>query len=159
MKLDCIFMNEKEQEERAKVVKEALSWQKTPYRHMARVKGAGADCLTFMACVFENCGLIEKIEIPFYSKDWMNHRSAERYVEGLLQYTKEISTPPLPGDIIVWKVGRCFSHGALVIDYPRIIHAQAGVGVMQENAENAAWLTHEKNGETRQRRVFSYWGK
>lgn len=147
-----------EQAERERVVKTALSWERTPYRHMGRVKGAGADCLTFLAETFIEAGLIEKIPVPFYPKDWMNHRSAERYVEGVLQYTKEISTPPLPGDIIVWKVGRCFSHGALVIDYPRIIHAQAGVGVMQENA-NAAWLTHESNGRPRQRRVFSFWGK
>ena len=152
-------MNQKEQAERNMVVKEALSWQKTPYRHMARVKGAGADCLTFMACVFENCGLLNKIEIPYYSKDWMNHRSAERYLEGLLKYTREIFTEPQQGDIILWKVGRCFSHGAIVIDYPLIIHAQAGVGVMQENAENAAWLTHEANGKPRARRVFSYWGQ
>lgn len=151
-----------EAEERARVAKIARSWERTPYRHMGRVKGAGADCLTLLAEVFHEAGLIPKIDIEFYPKDWMHHRSAERYLEGLLCYTHEIFTEPQQGDIILWKVGRCFSHGAIVLDYPLIIHAQAGVGVMQENAENAAWLTHvgentSEKGKPRERRVFSYW--
>ena len=28
-----------------------------------------------------------------------------------------------PGDFVVFRVGRCFAHGAIVIDWPRIIHA------------------------------------
>lgn len=153
-----------EHQQRQTVIDIARTWERTPYRHMGRVKGAGADCLTILAEVFQEAGLIEKVEIEFYPKDWMQHRSAERYLQGLLNYTKEIFTTPQPGDIIVWKVGRCFSHGAIVIDYPNVIHALAGVGVIQENIKNAAWLTHvgentDNKGKPREYRVFSYWEK
>jgi cell wall-associated NlpC family hydrolase len=153
-----------EQEERERVVAIARTWERTPYRHMGRVKGAGADCLTLLAEVFQEASLVPKIDIEFYPKDWMHHRSAERYLEGLLKYTTEIFTTPRPGDILLYKVGRCFSHGAIVIDYPTIIHAQTGVGVLQENAENASWLNivgenTENKGKPRERRAFSYWGR
>ena len=153
-----------EEAQREAVVATALTWQNTPYRHMGRIKGVGADCLTFIAEVYHEAGLIPKIEIPFYPQDWMHHRESERYLEGLLQHTREIETDPLPGDIVLWRCGRCFSHGAIVLQWPHIIHAQIGCGVLQENAEQAAWLTHvgentTDKGKIRLRKAFSYWGR
>ena len=150
-------------DQRQKVVAVARSFLKTPYRHMARVKGQGADCLTLLAEVFFEAGLIPRIDIPFYPKDWMQHREAERYMQGLLRYTKEIQGPPLPGDIVLWKFGRCFSHAAIVIKWPQIIHAYVGRGCVEENAEAATWLTHIGQtgpdfGKERPRKYFSYWG-
>ncbi len=155
-------MTDREREERRRVVEEALSWQRTPYHHMGRVKGAGVDCLTLLACTFENAGLLPRIDIPHYPKDWMHHRDAERYLEGLLQYAVEIDGPPLPGDIVLWKFGRCFSHGAIVVEWPIVVHACAGRNVSIEDAEAAAWLTHigevsEESGKPRPKRFFSYW--
>ena len=94
----------------------------------------------------------------------MLHRDAELYLEGLLQYTREIEGPPQPGDIVLWKFGRCFSHGAIVIEWPTVIHACAGRNVSIDDAEAAAWLTHigentDECGKPRPRRFFSYWGK
>ena len=157
-------MNEIEKEQRARVVQIAKSWERTPYRHAARIKGVGCDCLTLLAEVFHEAILIPKIEIPFYPHDWMLHRDAERYLEGVMQYAVEKQSDPLPGDIVVWKVGRCFSHGAIVLEWPEIIHAQIGCTVTRENAENATYLTHigEKTadyGKRRPMRIFSYWGK
>src|SRR5437660_5143962 len=43
---------------RGLVVAEAETWLRTPYHHMARVKGAGADCLTLLAEVYEKAGVI-----------------------------------------------------------------------------------------------------
>jgi cell wall-associated NlpC family hydrolase len=157
-------VDEKEKLERQKVVEIALTWQKTPYRHMGRVKGAGADCLTLLAEIFSEAGLIPKIQIPFYPQDWMHHRDAERYLSGLMDYAKEIDTPPQAGDIVLYKMGRCFSHGALVIEWPMILHAQAGCMVTLENAEAATWLTHVGEntadmGKVREKKFFSYWKK
>ncbi|MBI3447224.1 MAG: hydrolase [Magnetospirillum sp.] len=36
---------------------------------------------------------------------------------------------PLPGDLVLYKVGHCHAHGAIVIAWPRIIHAVKGEGV------------------------------
>lgn len=150
--------------ERQKVVKVARSWERTPYRHMGRVKGAGADCLTLLAETFEEAGLVPKIEIPFYPQDWMHHRDAERYLEGLLEHAKEIKGPPKPGDIVLWKFGRCYSHGAIVIEWPLIIHASAGTNIHLEDASKLQSLCFigenvPGKGNPRPVKFFSYWAK
>jgi cell wall-associated NlpC family hydrolase len=150
--------------ERHRVVAEALSWQKTPYLHEARLKDIGCDCITLLAGVFENAGLIARVPIEHYPQDWMHHRDAERYMEGLMQYAGEIARSPQPGDIALWKFGRCYSHGAIVIEWPLVLHARPGCGVVQENVWSSPWLTYigenvSDKGKLRPVRFFSFWRK
>ena len=119
---------------RAAVVKEAESWIGTPFHHAARIKGAGIDCLMLLAEVYERAGVIARIDPPFYVPDWHLHRDAERYLEGLTRYAREIAAPPLPGDIALFRFGRTFSHGAIVTAWPRLIHAYWSIGVVQGDA-------------------------
>ena len=152
-----------EQEQRQKVVAIAHSFLSTPYHHMGMVKGAGVDCLTILALTYHEAGLIPRIAIPHYPPDFMLHRDAEQYMEGLLQYATEVDTP-LPGDIVLWQFGRCFSHSAIVVDWPIVIHAYIGRSVTLENAEAATWLTHigeplPSQGKIRPKKFFSYWAK
>jgi NlpC/P60 family putative phage cell wall peptidase len=123
---------------RRQVIAAAQSWLGTPYHHMGRLKGVGCDCLTLLAAVYHEVGIVPAIEIPFYPPDWHLHRSAERYLEGLLEYAREVdpieipgSSPGTePGNIAVFRFGRCFAHGAIVISWPRVIHAWNGLGVV-----------------------------
>jgi NlpC/P60 family putative phage cell wall peptidase len=110
---------------RAAVVAEAESWLGTPYHHMARLKGVGCDCLTLLAAVYEAAGVVPVIEIPFYPPDWHLHRGVERYMDGLLAYAHEVDAPA-PGDVALFRFGRCFSHGAIVVEWPRICLACRG---------------------------------
>jgi NlpC/P60 family putative phage cell wall peptidase len=131
-------MTELEQK-RASVVREAGSWIGTPFHHAARVKGAGIDCLMLLAEVYERAGIAPHIEPPFYVPDWHLHRDAERYLEGLTRYAREIAGPPqgtgpLPGDIALFRFGRTFSHGAIVTAWPRLIHAYWSIGVVRGDA-------------------------
>jgi NlpC/P60 family putative phage cell wall peptidase len=119
---------------RRAVVQEAESWIGTPFHHAARVKGAGVDCLMLLAEVYERAGITGPIEPPFYVPDWHLHRDAERYSEGLLHYARAISGPPLPGDIALFRFGRTFSHGAIVTEWPCLIHAYWNIGVVRGNA-------------------------
>ncbi|HEX3747586.1 MAG TPA: hypothetical protein VHW09_26810 [Bryobacteraceae bacterium] len=146
--------------ERQRAIRIARSWIGTPYHTGARVKGQGADCITLLAGIFEEAALVPRIEIPTYSPQWHLHHSAERYLEGLLKYTKEIPGPPKPGDIALWKFGRCFSHGAIVIAWPQVMHAYVGSSCRYENAETAQWLKFmgEERGKLRPVRFFSIWG-
>ena len=103
------------------------------------VKGVGADCLTLLAEVYEKAGVIPHVEIPFYPPDWNLHRDAERYLEGVMRYAREAPArdnpdPPQPGDIAVFKFGRCFAHGAIVLQWPRLIHAWYNAGVVYADA-------------------------
>ncbi len=119
---------------RAAVVTQAKSWLQTPYHHMGRVKGSGIDCLMLLAEVYEAAGVIPHVEVPFYPPDWHLHRGVERYLEGLMHYAQEIAMPPGPGDAVLFKFGRCFAHGAIVTDWPHLIHAWYDAGVVYADA-------------------------
>ncbi len=58
---------------------------------------------------------------------------------------------PGPGDLALWRLGRCFAHGAIVTQWPRVVHAMAGIGVLEEDIE--------RNGmfRDRPRRFFTLW--
>jgi cell wall-associated NlpC family hydrolase len=120
---------------RLAVIEEARGWLRTPYHHMGRVRGAGTDCLMLLAEVYENAGVVPHIEIPFYPPDWNLHRDAERYLLGVARHAREIAEPPQPGDIAVFKFGRCFAHGAIVVCWPRLIHAWWNAGVVYSDAD------------------------
>jgi cell wall-associated NlpC family hydrolase len=130
-----------QQEARRQVVAEALSWIGTPYRVAQRVKGreGGVDCLTFVVEVFGRCGFDTRFRrrIPFYPQDWHLHRDDERYLRGVLEYSREIPGPPEPGDIVLFRFGRCFAHGGIVTLWPMIVHAWNGAGVIPADASQA----------------------
>ena len=127
---------------RQAVVAEAVSWLRTPYHHMGRIKGAaggpsgagGVDCLTLLAEVYERAGVIRHAVIPFYPPDWHLHRSDELYLGGVLDRAQEILGPPQPGDIAIFKMGRCFAHGVIVTRWPQLIHAHYRAGVIGGDA-------------------------
>ena len=108
---------------RAAVIAEAESWLRTPFHHHAAVKGAGVDCLHLLAEVYQRAGIVNAVAVPHYPPDWHLHRDAERFLDGLEAYAREIEGPPQPGDIALFHYGRVFSHGAIVIAWPRLIHA------------------------------------
>lgn len=109
--------------ERAMVVKEAQSWLGTPYRDNGGVKGSGVDCLMLLYMVYTNLSLIECLDPRPYPMQWAFHQRAERYLEGIQKFAREIDGPPLPGDIALFPVGLTYAHGTIVIDWPQIIHA------------------------------------
>lgn len=108
---------------RAEIVAEVMTWLSTPYHHNARVKGAGVDCAMLPAEVFAAVGLIPRLD-PEYSPQWMMHRDEEAYLQWVIPYTREITRDELQmGDMAMWKFGRTFSHSAIIIELPTIIHA------------------------------------
>lgn len=115
---------------RVAVVNEALSWVGTPYHHMGRVKGAGVDCGMFIAEVFERCNKIPHIDFGYYPADWGMHRSEEFYLKYMNVYFKEVTRSPLPGDVLLYKFGRCISHGAIVVFENTLIHSYINLGVV-----------------------------
>lgn len=153
--------------QRQAVVDEALTWLRTPYISGQMVKGAGCDCLTLLAGTFINVGLVAPFPIPRYSADWFFNQSKETYLEGLLQYCIEQEDPsyiPQPGDALLWKFGNCYSHGALVLDYPQIIHAYVGRTCGRENLHQSAYLQymarrykgHHYSAEEKPMKVFTF---
>jgi len=110
---------------RRAVIAEAESWLNTPFHHEARVKGAGVDCGQLLIGIYGNLGYMPKdYKMEHYPPDFAMHRDREWYLSIVEEFAKEVPTP-LPGDLVLFKWGRLFSHGAIVIAWPKIIHAWA----------------------------------
>lgn len=140
-----------EMEQRESVVAEAKTWLNTPHHHAADIKGAGVDCGFLLIRAFHAVGLIPDIDPRPYPHDWHLHRSEEKYLEWVMKYTTKVDREPKVGDILLYKFGRCISHGAIVVDYPTIIHAYIGQGVIYADASQE-YLTKRLEG------VYSFWG-
>lgn len=145
-------MDAKERAERDRLVSEVLTWLGTPYHHAGRIKGGGTDCGMLILQAFINVDLIRDTEVEYYPMDWHLHRSTERYLDWVRRYCHQVVREiPLPGDIIVYRYGRCISHGALVVAWPRLIHAYLGLGVVLADGNDA-------DMKKRQSGIYSYWG-
>lgn len=156
-------MDEQERREREAVVAEAKSWLRTPYHPMAKVKGQGVDCGQFLIAVFENVGLIPPTDTGFYVPDWHFHRDDERYLGFVEKFAAAFPGPPLPGDIVLYKFGRVVSHGAIVIEWPQIIHAirmKFGPGqVRYDEGTNNDYLTKRQREVDGIKVFYSVWHK
>jgi cell wall-associated NlpC family hydrolase len=149
--------------QRAAVVAEARRWAGTPYRHQGRTLGACVDCAQILIETFAGAGLIQRFASGPYSPDWHLHRGEERYLAVVESYCGRVddSEAPLtdrgpdfraePGNILMWRWGRTFSHSAIVTAWPRIIHAFASEACVVECDVSGTPMT------TLPCRVYSYW--
>jgi cell wall-associated NlpC family hydrolase len=131
-------------DERAAVVAEALSWLGTPWAHAQRVKGAGVDCANLVIGVYAGAGLIEAFDPPPYPRDWHIHKTHEWFLSLMPGFpAREIAEADTgPGDLVLFKIGRVFSHVAIVADWPLGIHAAVNEGrVIACNLDRDVGLT------------------
>ncbi len=115
----------------------ARSYIGTPFHDHGEVKGAGVDCATLLKCVATEAGLVDPFQLDHYSPQFFLHQSEERYLGWIRKFAREIpQADALPGDIVLYKVGLCFAHGALIVKpgWPYIIHAHyAARGVRRDD--------------------------
>lgn len=131
--------------ERKRLLDEAYTWLKTPHHHQGRVKGAfdsdnpgGVDCIMLFSECFHRAGFIESLPYIEYAHDGHLHRGEEILLEWLSKYAHRISrSQTLPADLVVYKFGRRYSHGGIIIEpgWPRIIHAVLGRCVEYGNGD------------------------
>lgn len=140
-------------------MKIAESWLKTPHHHEGRVKGAGADCGQLLIACYIEAGLVPEFDTGHYPRDWMFHRSEERFLGWVTKYLDEIAGPPKPGDVVAWKHARCYSHGAIVVKWPVVIHAHVRSGQVCYADSNQGELGYCKSGVARERKFFSIEGR
>ncbi|MGB6536640.1 MAG: hypothetical protein WBF58_11840 [Xanthobacteraceae bacterium] len=143
-------------QQRAVVVAEARSWIGTPYHNCADVKGAGVDCGMLIVRVFVDTGLVAPFDPRPYPADWHLHRSEEKYLGFIFERCAEVQAPG-PGDVVVFRFGRCYSHGGIVtIAAPlTALHAyHPARRVIEEPVSPNAVLSERDRAP----RFFSLWG-
>lgn len=152
-----------EQSERDAVVAEAISFEQTRYHHMGRLKikraadgsiidRGGVDCAQLPYLTYFNVGLIPEIPVEYYPEDWFMHHDEERYLATVSKYAHEVAAP-LPGDLAVWRFGRCYAHGGIVITpgWPDIVHVLKDVGsVIRDRGDGGRCAEREH-------KFFSLW--
>lgn len=107
----------------------------------------------FVLCVYAALDLIPAYDPGEYPAQWHLHRDVERYMIEVLKFAGEIPVEDAkPGDVILFKFGRTFSHGAIVVEGQQIIHA-----VMKDGMVVLGDLDRDVDTLHREKKCFSYW--
>jgi cell wall-associated NlpC family hydrolase len=144
-----------EANQRDKIVLEARSWVGTPYHCQGDIKGVGVDCGMLLVRVFVDSFLCDPFDPPPYADDWYLHRSEERYLGFIFDRAKEVLSP-LPGDVMVFRYGRRYSHGGIV-SRPApltIVHAYQPARIVLEEEVACNPMLGQAS---RKPKFFSYW--
>jgi NlpC/P60 family putative phage cell wall peptidase len=118
---------------REDIVIEARSWIGTRWMHGQAVKGRGADCVQWIAALGRQIGLIPDDYVTIrYTRDWALHNDTSVLIGEMSHFCVPISLLEIePGDILVFKQGRCASHAAVYIGNETMIHAHMRHGVIE----------------------------
>lgn len=127
-------------ERREAVVRVAHEWLGTPFRHKAALKGVATDCAGILVGVYKEAGVLPPdFVLGNYNYQHALHHSEELYIGELQQYMKIIpESEAQPGDIVLYRHDRTFSHSGIIINWPTIIHAvRWGVCLADGNTDAA----------------------
>jgi len=155
MGLATSMVMEKEYAERREVIRAAREWYGTPFHNNQALKGAGCDCLGLIIGVYSELGIRRGVEIPKYTAQHHLHQKDELYLSGFQKYLTEV-TEPGPGDLALFKFGKCYSHAGIVVRWPiEMIHSYATRGVELVNPE----IHSQLSSRIRSARFFTPWGE
>jgi len=114
------------------VIREALSWEGTPFADCCAVKGSGTDCAMLLVSVYSAVGLIPKIDPRPYKPQWFEHQERPVFIEWLERYAHRVEVP-LPGDVTLLKFGKHAAHGAIYLGGTTYLHAYKPCGKVMKD--------------------------
>lgn len=127
---------------RAEILAEAARWLDTPWRHQASVRGAGADCIGFVAGVAAACGSPEAkrfLETP----DWRRygrHPQPDFLFAVCDQLMDRIETgAATSADVLLFNCGKHPMHFGFVGEGGRMVHAYFQARRVCEHQLDADW--------------------
>lgn len=106
-----------------KIVAEALLWVGTPYHHHGRIRGVGVDCAMLLAEVYHRAGAVPHLDPGIYAPQYGLHRGDSLFESWVREHADETGEPPAAGDVVLFRYGRTYSHGAIAINDHQIVHA------------------------------------
>ncbi len=134
------------------IIKECQSWKGTKWGHNVALKGYKTDCIQFIVAVYINLGLLPKnFKTIKYNRDWALHNAASVLIKTIRIYCNEITFDKIKtGDILIFKYGKCASHGGIYIGNNMFYQSLIRQGVVESNLKDyrskfvSAWRL--KNG-------------
>lgn len=117
---------------RAEIVRIAREWAGTPFLPQECRKGRGCDCASFLVGVLVEAGAMRPPSLGDYDYLAPIMVGGLRYVEEMNRVADEIhESLAQPGDLVLYHLGRSWSHAAIIIDWPRrVMHADGRLGVV-----------------------------
>lgn len=137
-------MNLRQIELRHSIVREAREWLGTPYHHHGRIKHVGVDCAHLLCAVYEAAAAVAPVVLPYYPVDWHLHHSEELFLQWLEKVGAWRVQTPAPGDVAVFRFGRTYSHGAVMVESDLAVHACVGAEVMLTRLHEAPLAGRER---------------
>ena len=128
---------------RAEILRQAETWIGTPWKHQARLKGVGADCVGFVYGVYKAVGGVPVAEPPTdYPASWHVWNKEERlYKEAVKSGLVEKSVSELrPGDVILFRIGTmAASHLGIMAENGLFLHSFQTMARVQPSTLEGAW--------------------
>lgn len=123
------------------IINEAKSWLGTPFKHQAKVKNIGCDCIGFVAGVLENLG---QDFSEHYISDYSEVPDGKKLKEKLDSILKPKSINQiLAGDIFLMSFQALPQHVGFISENndgtPYIIHSYKNAGKVVEHRLNDFW--------------------
>ena len=128
----------------------------------ARLKGKGVDCGQLLYGVYNALGLIPDTELPTnYPIQIAQHKTSSAYrdlVDRFFDVVPEADAQP--GDVVLYKLGKDFAHGAIIVDWPGfIIQAEARHGVSGSHGTHTRLFNRAPREFRTLRKTFAEGGK
>jgi len=142
-----------ESEQRADVIAETGKWAGAKFLQNQCVPYIEVDCVRLPITCYRAAGISmpNDEEIPILPIDWAQHSREERILDVVERYFHEVEEP-LPGDLLLVRLGRVFSHCAVVVAWPDVVHAYWLSGVVLATATQPPL-----SARRRPQRFFSPW--
>jgi cell wall-associated NlpC family hydrolase len=138
-----VYRDQWEYQQRMRVLEQARKWIGTPFEDKQRCLKAGVDCAMLVVAVYEDAGVTAPVAVPEYSPQWHLHHREEKFLNEIRARCAEVTVAQvLPGDIALFKIGRTYAHGAIIVRWPTVIHAMYGVCVMEARADQHPLLEY-----------------
>jgi len=131
--------------QRQKVLEEAMAWKGAAYHDRAAVPYLVCDCATFPLMCFSRAGCFEwDGTLPYWSpQDWLHNPDEHKYMDQVEKFGfREITEAEAkPGDLVVYRVCHSWTHGAIIIEWPRyVLHPIKELGVIGSHGTEEGFL-------------------
>jgi cell wall-associated NlpC family hydrolase len=145
---------EKEAALRDAVIAEAMKWNGARYVQQGDHRYDAIDCAMLLVRCWVDAGVFQPFDPRPYPPNWhLNRQATERYLEWMQSLAHEVAAPR-PGDVVLWRMGWCFSHGGIIVNrHDHVMHALAEHRKCTMTDLDEAFLRWDR-GKSRPRRFF-----
>jgi cell wall-associated NlpC family hydrolase len=158
------FASPQEAAARKRFIEEAFTWVGTPFRDCADVKGrnGAVDCAMLLVRCAVDTGLVAPFDPRPYSPRWHVHRNEEKFLDILTSLGARETETPRPGDVLVFRFGRTYAHGGILVNAHEVVHAYGAAGmviVSRLDEPLLKYISFRKQLLPRPMRCFDIWSE